>query len=333
MIVVTGGTGFLGAHLLGLLLLQGKPVKALRRATSLLTQCYRIIDLYVPASVREQLVEWYECDLLDTQGLAEVIESGDEVYHCAAEVGFEAGQHNQMNRVNVSGTANIVNTCIDKGAKKLCHVSSIGALGDGPAGTLVNEDTPRGMHRKSAGYSYSKYLAELEVFRGIAEGLDAVILNPSVILGPGGEAQGIGKLVSMVKKGLRFYPGGSNAWVDVRDVAQCMVMLMASQASGERFIISAENLSYQKILEYIALETKANAPGIKAGRRLLEMARLYMVLKGIVGLGKSSLSKDVVRISSSDFSCDASKFHQSHHHTFLTIRASIHETVHFPTAR
>jgi len=232
MIVVTGGTGFLGAHLLGLLLKQGQPVKALRRATSVLTPCYAIIDLYVPTSVRDQLLEWYECDLLDTHGLAEIIGSGDEVYHCAAEVGFDAGQQNQMNRVNVTGTANIVNICLEKGAKKLCHVSSIGALGDGPTGTLVNEDTPRGRHRKSAGYSYSKYLAELEVFRGIAEGLDAVILNPSVILGPGGEAQGIGKLVSMVKKGLRFYPVGSNAWVDVRDVAQCMLALRTSQASG-----------------------------------------------------------------------------------------------------
>jgi dihydroflavonol-4-reductase len=326
MIVVTGGSGFLGAHLTGRLLSSGQQVLALHREGTSLDSCQKILDLYLSRDAQEKLLSWKACDILDPIGLVEIINSGDVVYHCAAEVSFSAKKHPLMRNVNVRGTANVVNTCLENGIRKLCYVSSIGALGDVLPGSFVNEDTPRSLRIKHAGYGWTKYLGELEVFRGVAEGLNAVVVNPSVITGPGNSHQGIGKLIGMAKTGLDYYPPGANAFVDVRDVAEAMVQLMASDVCGERFIISAENLSYNVLLDYIAEALGVGAPQKLAGRNLLNLGRMYGSIREKFNGLPNPLSKDMVRISTAMSAYDNGKFKRATGFEYRSIRQSIKDS-------
>ncbi len=327
MIIVTGGTGFLGAHLLGLLVSQGSRVRAVRRSPASMEACLKILNLYVDDDTQKNLIEWVDCDVLDATGILELVKEGDDVYHCAAVISFSKRQRNKMYKVNISGTANIVNACLEKKARKLCHVSSIGSLGDASEGIPVDEQTPRSAAVKHSGYGWTKYMGELEVFRGIAEGLNAVIVNPSVITGPCGSNQGIEPLVKLVQKGMKYFPNGSNAWIDARDVAAAMVYLMKSDITAERFIVSAENLSYQHIMTLIATALNVNVPTKRASHSLMNAARVVLQLKTVFTGKTNPLTKEMLRISTSVSSYDTTKFANLKAFTFIPIKQSIIDTV------
>jgi nucleoside-diphosphate-sugar epimerase len=329
MLVITGATGYLGAHLCGHLLQRGENLLCLRRESSSMNSFERILSLYALSETDQKRINWVNGDIMDPLRMLEVINEGDRVYHCAAEVTFAHSSNKLMELINVKGTANIVNACLENKAYKLCHVSSIGALGKAADGELIHEETYRTHLSKTKGYGYSKYLGELEVYRGIAEGLNAVIVNPSVIIGPGDTHQGIGKVKQFVKRGLQYYPSGSSAWVDVRDVASAMIFLMNSECKGERFIISSENLHYREFLSYVAEAVHKKKPDKLAPVFLLRLGQMASFIASLFKGHVSTLPGDLVNILCSHAAYDSSKYRKLSGKELIDVRTSVFDSCNF----
>jgi dihydroflavonol-4-reductase len=255
MILVTGGTGLLGSHLLVELAGKHEKVVAVRRATSDLEEVRRMCYRYTeePDALFNR-VEWVEADLLNEAEVARVMQGIERVFHCAGMVSFNKADHREMFRFNVHGTANVVNACLAAGVKKLLHVSSSSAIGQPPEGIPATEELIWARTRESTGYAVSKFKSEMEVWRGIEEGLSAVIVNPTIILGAGFWNRSGSSMFTRVDRGLRFATPGITGYVDVRDVVRVMIRLMDSGITGERFIVSAGDYSFREILEMIARE-------------------------------------------------------------------------------
>ena len=257
MILVTGGTGLVGAHLLFELTKAGHRVKALRRQQSNTDWVKKIFSYY--SDQTETLfsqIEWVECDILDYLSLEEALKGVTSIYHCAAIVSFHGHDHDMMLNNNVKGTGNLIDAAIHNGVNRFCHVSSIAALGKTQDGSVITEETYWTPSKRRSGYSLSKFFSEMEVWRGIEEGLDAVIVNPSIIMGPGNWEIGSPKLFQSIWKGLKYYTKGISGFVDVRDVVKAMIMLMDENRFGhlknQRFILNADNISYQDFFNKIA---------------------------------------------------------------------------------
>jgi nucleoside-diphosphate-sugar epimerase len=257
MILVTGGTGLVGAHLLYELTNSGQQVKALRRAQSNTNWVKKIFSYYSPES--EKLfsqIEWVEGDILDYLSLEEALKGITCIYHCAALVSFHGDDHDIMLNNNVKGTGNLIDAAIHNRVKRFCHVSSIAALGKTQDGSEITEETYWIPSKRKSGYSLSKFFSEMEVWRGIEEGLNAVIVNPSIIMGPGNWEIGSPKLFQSIWKGLNYYTKGISGFVDVRDVVKAMIVLMDEprfeQVKNQRFILNAGNMSYQDFFNKIA---------------------------------------------------------------------------------
>ncbi|MDF3077244.1 MAG: family NAD(P)-dependent oxidoreductase [Sphingobacteriaceae bacterium] len=262
MILVTGATGFLGSELVKQLVERGDKVRALKRFTS------KIPELLSTASS----VEWFEADILDYFALEEAFEGIDEVYHCAAFVSFDTRLKKKIRKVNLEGTQHIVNLSLDKQIRKLVHVSSIAALGDAKEGGQITEKDQWEFTGIQNDYAVSKYQSEMEVWRGIAEGLNAVIVNPSIIIGKNAGKEGSGKIFETVRKGMKFYTVGSCGYVDVEDVAKSMILLMNSPISGERFILNAQNRSFRDLFSETAKNFNLPAPSIKVKPWMMSLA-------------------------------------------------------------
>ncbi len=273
MILVTGGTGLLGSHLLYELLQEDKPVSALMRKGSDLSFVKKVFSYYIPEYDKLfNKIIWVEADINDVCALDEAMKDVTHVYHTAAVVSFNHKEGPLMKKVNTEGTANVVNACLANGIKKLCYTSSVAALGREDSNTPVTESSPWIKDIRKSAYSQTKYDAEQEVWRGVAEGLTAVIVNPAIILGPGAWHKGSSKLFETVRKGQKFFTQGINGFVDVRDVARTMKALMNSDITNERFIVSSGNHSYEFILKQMAESLHVSPPRYHAGRLLSELA-------------------------------------------------------------
>ncbi len=237
IIFITGATGLLGSHLIKKLIKQNVKIKALYRNS-------------IPFTAAN--IEWIKGDLFDIVLIEEILSGVDEVYHCAGKVSFNPKQKIQLFKTNVEGTANIVNACLNAGVKKLLHVSSVSALGRLRENTIITEEMQWSEETSNSVYGESKYLAEMEVWRGIAEGLKAVIVNPSIILGAGDWNAGSSEIFKTVYKEFPYYSEGVTGFVDVMDVVTAMIALMNSNISAERFILSNENISYKDLFDMIA---------------------------------------------------------------------------------
>lgn len=273
MILVSGGTGMLGAHLLFKLIKKGKSIKALKRSSSSTENVKRIFSYF--DNDYETLfskIEWVEGDILDKSRILEVTTGIIQIYHVAAIVSFKTADKDIMIESNILGTKNLVNAALINKVDKFCHVSSIAALGDSSNGEVIDEETFRNPKTKRSGYSISKYLSELEVWRGINEGLNAVIVNPSVILGEGDWQNGSPKIFSTVANKLKYYTKGITGYVDVLDVVNIMVQLMESEVSNERYIVSSENLSFKDLFSKIANALDVAPPNKFASSFVLELA-------------------------------------------------------------
>ncbi len=256
MIFVTGGTGLVGAHLLFELTKAGKKVKALKRKTSKLQQVLKTFSYYSPnAQELFEQIEWVNGDIFDYYSLEKILVGVSEIYHCAAIVSFVSEERQQMISNNVEGTANLVNAAIENGVKKICHVSSIAALGKNQNEEAVTEETNWIPLKKNSGYSESKFFSETEIWRGTEEGLDAIIVNPSIILGPANWENGSAKIFKTVWDGMKFYTKGVTGFIDVHDVVKPMIQLMDEKnfetCKNQRYLLSSENLSYQNIFSQI----------------------------------------------------------------------------------
>ncbi len=272
MILVTGGTGLVGSHLLLHLLEKGENVRAIYRNKKNIVKVKSLFDYYDKVDLVDK-IDWIEADILDIPSLEIAFENVDYVYHCAGFISFDPNDENQLRKVNIEGTANIVNFCIAKKIVKLCHVSSIAALGDLTANqTILTENTEWNPEKLHSDYAISKYGAEMEIWRGQQEGLKVVIVNPGVIFGPRFWNQGSGAFFSTIKKGIPFYTNGSSAYVAVTDVVKIMHELMLSDCTNERFIVIAENITYKTIIDLIATKIGARKPIIEAKSWLLNFA-------------------------------------------------------------
>lgn len=265
-ILVTGGTGFVGSYLLRYLVKSGHSrVRALKRSNS-------AMDLVQEVAGQ---VEWLEGDVLDPFSLQEAMTGVRHVYHCAAAVSYQPDEKKRIMTVNVEGTANVVNEALESGVEKLVFVGSTAAVGRAKEGFHANESTPWEWKKELSQYAVSKHLAELEVWRGVAEGLNACVVNPSVILGAGRWDDGPLKIFPLVWRNFPICPPGRNGFVDVRDVARFMIRLMESDISGERFILSSENMDFQHLMGLIAKALSRRAPSHKAPPWLMQAARYW----------------------------------------------------------
>ena len=248
MILVTGGTGLVGAHLLLHLTKSYDSVRAIHREGSNLLNVEKVFSYYEEHSTELfQKIDWVLADINDIPALENAFVGIEYVFHAAAMISFDPGDFNELMKINEEGTANIVNLSIKNSIKKLCYVSTIGTIGKSLDGSPTDEESEWGDENINV-YAQSKYAAEMEVWRGSQEGLSVVMVNPGVILGPGFWNTGTGALFKTASKGYRFYPPGGTGFVSVHDVIRIMTLLMNSSIKNQRYIAVAENLTFQEIL-------------------------------------------------------------------------------------
>lgn len=296
MILVTGASGFLGGHLVRYLSGRGESIRALYNAT-------------IP--VREDWssnVEWLQCDLLDLYDVERAFEGITHVYHVAARVSFDPGDKNALIQYNAQTTANVVNYALSEGVSKLVYVSSIAALGRSSNGSLISEETEWSEEPHNSAYAISKYMAEMEVWRAMAEGLNAVIINPGIILGAGNWNEGSCRLMKLVADGFPFYSTGVNGWVDVRDVVNAMALLMQSDVHTERFVLCEGNYSYQSILWGMADALGKRRPPYQVKRWMSELLWRWNYIQFKITGKRSTVTKETVRTGHNSYSYDRGKF-------------------------
>ena len=292
--LVTGASGLLGTELISILLKEGKKVKAVFNKTPLKT--FEDVNLQV-----------VQCDLLDVITLEEIMHDVEFVYHCAGLISYSSRNKSSLYKSNLDVTANVVNAALHAGVSKMVHVSSIAALGKFIEGKHIDETMEWTEDAKNSIYGHSKYLGELEVWRGIAEGLNAVIINPSIILGPGNWNDGSTAIFKNVYNGFKWYTEGVNGFVDVRDVADSMVMLMESEISAERFIISAENKIYKDVFCGIADAFNKERPSRKITRSMVEIVWRLEKLKSIFTKTEPLVTRETANTALASVHFDNSK--------------------------
>jgi nucleoside-diphosphate-sugar epimerase len=331
MILLTGGTGLVGSHLLYELTADRKKVRALKRKGSRLDITEKIFEWYNPEKFTEQFrrIEWIDGDLSDIFSLREALQGVKTVYHCAAVVSFVPSERPKMLKINIDGTANLVNACLMEDVEKFCHCSSIAAVGRPDKGTWVDESLIWKTSKKNSYYSISKFGAEREVWRGSEEGLQVVIVNPSVIVGPGDPDRSSARLFTTVKDGLRFYSSGSTGFVDARDVAKAMKILTESDIHDERYILNSENISYKELFEIFARYAKVNPPFFRAGRTLSEIAWRLEKLRSLLTGSNPLITKETARSANSRYQFSNEKIVGELGISFYTVEESAKNTAGF----
>ncbi|MEJ8801054.1 NAD-dependent epimerase/dehydratase family protein [Pontibacter sp. H249] len=287
-VFVTGGSGLIGSFLIPVLLEKGYTVKASYRAV-------------IPQFPGADQVQWLEGDILDPLFLREALEGVKYVFNSAGLVSYAPQDKELLKQVNIEGTANVVNACLEHGQVKLCHVSSIAAVGRPKGATILTEKDKFDIAEEHSAYASSKYFGELEVWRGISEGLKAVIVNPSVVLGPSDWHRSSTQLFKYVYKEKPFYTQGGANFVDVRDVVEAMLQLTFSDISGERFILNAEQLSYKDFFTAVAKCFGKKAPGVKVPPFLTEIVWRVEHMRSWLTGGRPLITKDTARITGKQF--------------------------------
>jgi dihydroflavonol-4-reductase len=302
MILVTGGTGLLGSHLLYDLVRSGKPVRALKRQNSNTGNVEKVFSYYSDQfTTLFKKIEWMDADLMDIYSLLPALDGVEYVYHCAAMVSFEPKHQEEMMRSNVEGTANMVNAALTKNIKKFCHVSSIATLGREENEPLITENMFWKASPENSNYAVSKYGAEREVWRAAEEGLNVIIVNPSLIIGGGNWQQSSSNMFSKAHKGIRFYTEGINGFIDVRDVCALMIKLTESHIVNQRFILNAENATFRHYFDLLHTALGKSKPKIKAGKFLSNFAwkaeKIRYLLTGATPLITKETARSAHRIS------------------------------------
>jgi dihydroflavonol-4-reductase len=324
MILVTGGTGLVGTRLLFDLVSDGKQVRAIKRKSSSLAMLEKIFHLLSDRA--EELlkqIEWADGDVQDYLSLEVAFQGVEQVYHCAAVVSFDPKDKPMMMRINVDGTANVVNAALVAGIKKLCFVSSVAALGRAEENIMIDENGDWSDSKENSAYAKSKYAAEREVWRGVAEGLNAVIVNPSIIIGPGDPQKSSAKLLATSMKGNPFYTEGVNAFVDVRDVSRTMIRLMESEIMNERFIINQGNYSYRHIFNLMAEGFGKKHPRIEVKPWMFEILWRLDKFRSLISGTSPLITRETARTSSKRYLYSNDKISKALNFEFIPIAESI----------
>ena len=327
MIFITGCTGLVGSHLVAELV-NGQQalstIKLLCRKNSDLSLLKNVLSRYGINEIPDN-IEFVYGDVLDYDILENAMKDVDDVYHCAAVVSFDPSDKNSLMRVNVEGTKNMVNAALYCGVKKFCHVSSIAALGRALEGESIDEESPWTQSKNNSVYSISKHEAEMEVWRGIAEGLNATIVNPSLILGAGRWDSSSCELFNTVAKGFPFYTTGINGFVDVKDVTRAMIMLMKNNKFGQRYCLNGVLISYKELFTLMANNFNVKVPYIKVGKTLSEIAWRIFWLFGKIQGKKPLITKETARTATRKYSYSSEKIMRELNFTFTPIEESIKE--------
>lgn len=297
-IFVTGGTGFLGAYIIKNLVEKGHVVRALRRSSSTL-------PFFIADTIWEQ-VEWVEGDVLDVVALQEGMDGTEAVIHSAAIVSFSKNNRDEMYKVNIGGTANVVNMALETGVKRLLHISSVAALGRTQNVSVVTEEKKWEENNANTHYAITKHEAEMHVWRGFAEGLEGVVINPSTILGFGNWHQSSCAIFKNAYKEFPWYTNGVNGFVGVEDAAEAAVQLLLSGITEKRLIVNGENRSFQSLFASMAQGFGKKPPHRYANRVLGEVAWRMEAVKGFLTGSKPLLSKETAKIAHSRTSFDNS---------------------------
>ncbi len=324
MILLTGATGLVGSHVLYDLTSDQQHVRVLKRKTSSTSILKNLFAIY--SNNPEELlgrIEWVDGDVQDYFSVEEAMQGIDQVYHCAAMVSFDPKDQPLMMKINVGGSANVVNACLASQVKKLCFVSSVAALGRSGQDVMVDETCDWIDSKENSEYAKSKYAAEREVWRGIAEGLDAVIVNPSIIIGPGDPGKSSVRLLKMASKGNPFYTEGINSFVDVRDVSRAMIELMQSNLVNERFVLAGGNYSYRHLFNLMADGFGLKRPSIHVKPWIFEILWRAEKLRSQMTGSSALISRETAGTSSRRYYYSSEKIQKALNFEFTPIERSI----------
>jgi nucleoside-diphosphate-sugar epimerase len=322
---VTGATGLIGSHLVLRLVEEGLPVTALFRNEKGQSEVFELFQFYGKENLFSQ-IQWVKGDVEDADDMFDLTEGIDTVFHCAAIVSYHKKDASRMLDVNINGTKNVVNACLENEVKHLIHISSISALGDSK-GTVINEETPRDFNDYHSNYSKGKYLSEQEVWRGIQEGLNATILNPGVIFGPNNCTRSSGTMIARIDKGLPALPAGGSGIVSVLDVVEIMIRAAKQTPTNERYILCAENIRMSELFTKIA-----DALQVKIGKNIAKKWQIKLVfyMEALVELctGKrATITREIIRNYDEVKQFDGSKakrvFGFEYRNTFLSVEDTI----------
>lgn len=326
MILVTGSTGLVGSHLLYKLVSNNEKVRAIYRSERKLDLVKNVFATYTENyTALFEAIEWVKADILDIPSLTETFKNITHVYHCAAFVSFEPDKYHILRKTNIEGTANIVNFCISYNVKKLCHVSSIATLGKPINNELITEETAWNPEDDNNVYAITKYGAEMEVWRGTQEGLNAVIVNPGVILGAGIWRFGTGSLFKKAHKGLKYYTSGTIGLIDVDDVTSVMILLMKNDIANNNFVLVAENWTYKQFLQTLAQSVNAKKPEKLASSFLLSIGwKLDWLTHKLTGK-RRKLTKNLSSSLASETFYSSEKLKNELNYSFNDVEKTIYE--------
>ncbi|UAB84883.1 NAD-dependent epimerase/dehydratase family protein [Zunongwangia sp. SCSIO 43204] len=329
MILVTGGTGLVGAHLLLKLAEQRNKIKAIYRPESDLHKTLEVFSYYHPKDEAERLfkrIEWVIAEITDVPQLTEAFKDITQVYHCAALVSFNPKEEKALRKINIEGTANIVNLCIDNKIEKLCYVSSIASLGKPIIKSEpTTETTNWNPEANNSDYAISKYGAEIEVWRASQEGVKVIIVNPGVIIGPGFWNKGSGQLFTRIHKGLNYHFPKGTGFVGVKDVVKAMLQLMSSEIYNEGFILVAENLSFKQVLDFTAESINKPKPQKPLKKWMISIGWFVQKFASFFGYDRSITKSDINGIFQKS-TYDNSKLKDKLHFKFTPIKEVIKDT-------
>jgi len=330
MVFLTGSTGLVGGHLIVRLHQSGKNIRALVRTTSAFDQL-RLICKFYQQSFEElyDSVDWVYGNTLDFVGLSELLQGVDEVYHCAAVVSFNSKNRKELLQTNIQGTANMVDASLQCGVRQFCFISSIGALGSAEKGEFINEKTPWKNDGKASAYSESKFRSELQAWRAYNEGLNVVIVNPGVILGPGAPDKGSLLLFQAGRKGIPFYTKATTGYVDVRDVCLAATQLMERELFGKHFILVSESVDNRDLFSIIAKEFDAKAPRFEAGKLTLTLAALFSEVYGFLTKKTPQITWETVKSAQKTQKYSSELIRKTLNFEFIPLRQTIRDTCHF----
>jgi nucleoside-diphosphate-sugar epimerase len=324
---VTGATGLIGSHLVLQLAEEGMPVSALFRNENGKSEVFNLFQFYGKENLYTQ-IQWVKGDVEDADDMFDLTEGMENVFHCAAIVSYHKKDASRMLDVNINGTKNVVNACLENDVKHLIHISSISALGDSK-GTVIDEETPRDFNDYHSNYSKGKYLSEQEVWRGIQEGLNATILNPGVIFGPNNCTRSSGTMIARIEKGLPALPAGGSGIVSVLDVVEVMIRAAKQAPTNERYILCAENIRMSELFTKIA-----DALHVKIGKTIAKKWQIKLVfyMEALVEIftGKrATITREIIRNYDEVKQFDGSKATRAFGFEYRNTFSSIEDTIRY----
>jgi dihydroflavonol-4-reductase len=304
---ITGATGMLGTHIVGELLQRGLPVVAGCRHLDNTAECLRLLRFKGYTEEQIASIQWRICDVLDTDSLSNAFEGCTTIYHTAAIVSYHAKDRGLMYETNVQGTANVVNVALELGGMQLIHVSSIAALGKAHPGETLDERTEWKNSAYNTHYGITKHLSDLEVWRGVQEGLQAVVVHPGFIVGAGSFERSSPSVFKKINEGLRFYPPGGTGFISATQCAKMMVDLRLKNITNEAFVFVTKSESMHWLFASIARSLNAKVPNTLAKPWMLQAARIAEWLKEIFTGKKALVTKETIKNASIRFHYNTQK--------------------------